>query len=66
MYNQPGLMFIHRYSYITFTSTIFVHFFYVFIDAKTYNLDVFQHLKHINRYVFLAKKRKIFAYLLYH
>ncbi len=28
---------------------------YVFIDAKTYNLDVFQRT---NRYVFLAKKRK--------
>ncbi len=31
---------------------------YVFIDAKTYNLDVFQRLKRTNRYVFLAKKRK--------
>ncbi len=31
---------------------------YVFIDAKTYNLDVFQRLKCTNRYVFLAKKRK--------
>ncbi len=31
---------------------------YVFIDAKTYNLDVFQCLKCTNRYVFLAKKRK--------
>ncbi len=40
---------------------------YVFIDAKTYNLDVFQHLKCTNRYVFLAKKNvQIFTYLLYH
>ncbi len=31
---------------------------YAFIDAKTYNLDVFQRLKRTNRYVFLAKKRK--------
>ncbi len=40
---------------------------YVFIDAKTYNLDGFQSLKRTNRYVFLAKKNvKIFMYLLYH
>ncbi len=32
---------------------------YVFIDAKTYNLDVFQRLKLTNRYVFLAKKLTI-------
>ncbi len=31
---------------------------YVFIDAKAYNLDVFQRLKRTNWYVFLAKKRK--------
>ncbi len=31
---------------------------YVFIDAKTYNLDVFQRLKRTNRYVFLAKNVK--------
>ncbi len=31
---------------------------YVFIDAKTYNLDVFQRLKRTNQYVFLAKKLK--------
>ncbi len=38
---------------------------YVFIDAKTYNLDIFQRLKRTNRYVFLAKKNvKIFTYLL--
>ncbi len=30
---------------------------YVFIDAKMYNLDIFQHLKRTNRYVFLAKKK---------
>ncbi len=36
---------------------------YVFIDAKTYNLDVFQRLKRTNRYVFLAKNVKIFTYL---
>ncbi len=28
------------------------------MDAKTLNLDVFEHLKCANRYVFLAKKRK--------
>ncbi len=31
---------------------------YIFIDAKTYNLDVFQCLKRTIRYVFLAKKQK--------
>ncbi len=31
---------------------------YVFIDAKMYNLDVFQRLKRTTWYVFLAKKHK--------
>ncbi len=26
--------------------------YFYFIDAKTYKLDVFQHLKHTNRYIF--------------
>ncbi len=49
-------MFIHRYQYVTFTSTKHT-FLYNFIDVKTYNLDVFQHLKRTNQYVFLAKKK---------
>ncbi len=39
---------------------------YVFIDAKTYNLDVFQRLKRTNQYVFLAKKLKNIYVSLYH
>ncbi len=39
---------------------------YIFINAKMYNLDVFQHLKRTNQYVFELKNLKIFAYVLYH
>ncbi len=50
-------------SHLQAQNVIFLTF---FIDAKTYNLDVFQHLKHTNRYIFLVQKHKIFTYLLYH
>ncbi len=57
-------MFIRRY-YATFTSTKRTCL-YIFIYAKTYNLDVFQRLKRTNQYVFLAKQNvKVFTYLLY-
>ncbi len=38
---------------------------YVFIDAKTYNLDIFQRLKHTNRYIFLAKKKQKYLRIFY-
>ncbi len=55
-------MFIHRYQYVTFTSTKHT-FLYNLIDAKTYNLVIFQHLKRTNRYVFLAKQCQKYVHI---
>ncbi len=56
-------MFIRRY-YVTFTTTKRTCL-YIFIYAKTYNLDIFQHLKRTYQYVFLAKQNVNYLRIFY-